>query len=81
MGKKNIESSVFETKEFRIVWDSFQLSSVYGTLEGDNNINTVFGGQAKEDHKEIIDFCNKFEEKYNKKLNYKIEDGMYYLFY
>jgi surface antigen len=58
----------------------FTLISIHDTLtEPNNNVNRipfVIDEEKSEDY--AIQLCNDFEKKYNKKLNYKIENGMGY---
>lgn len=58
--------------------EKFMLISMHDTLEENNNVNTIPFGCDK---KYAAYFCEKFEERYNKKLNHTMKKGICYFHY
>lgn len=76
---KNIEKNVSDSLDE--IFREFTLISIYGTLEEDNNVDKIPLSYPKKEEQEVINLCDEFEKKYNKKLKYTFEKGLCYISY
>lgn len=79
MAGKNIDDNV--SKDFEEIFNELALIGVHDTLEGNNNVDEIPYMCDKKDEQKIIDLCNRFQEKYDKKLNYEFREGLCYFSY